>query len=664
MRKAPKDIIESTRGIARRSLIIAGIQAAAISALGFRMRSMQLDRAEEYRLLSDGNSIKIRLLPPARGLIMDRKGFVIAGNEQNYRVTITREEAGEVEAVLDRLALLIPITQAERETVLAEVAKRSPSTPVAVKDRLNWQQFAAIAVNAPALPGVTPESGLSRSYPRDGDFAHVMGYVGPVSDYDLSKLAEPDPVLMLPEFQLGKVGLEAKLEDSLRGKAGARRVEVNSAGREMRELGRQEGQQGATVQLTLDAGLQNFARARLGEESAAAVAIDVRNGDILAIASSPVFDPNKFVRGISSVDYKALMEHDHRPLADKTVQGVYPPGSTFKMVTLLAGLDSGVIGPGFTAYCPGYMTAGGRRFHCWRKGGHGTVGVVHSLEQSCDVFYYDLAQRVGIDRIAAMARRLGIGVRHDLPMSAVAEGIAPDRKWKRERYDQEWHVGDSLNASIGQGYVLASPLQLAVMAARVATGRVVVPRLVKSIDGRPLPVPVFENLGIDPAHLKLARAGMDAVINGGRGTAGASKIVLDQWRMAGKTGTSQVRNITAAERARGVTRNEQLPWNRRDHALFVCFAPVQEPQIACSLIVEHGGGGSAVAAPIARDIMLYALADGLPPLEAYPSGQRGGIEAMRAKLNLAPPSARPAPSRGGTDRPLGAEAAVTPPSRA
>jgi len=636
MQKSASDIADSARGISRRAVMIGGLQVAVVAVLGLRLRSMQLEHAEEYRMLSDGNSVKIRLLPPARGLILDRNGFIIADNEQNYRVTIMREEAGDVAAILDRLAHLIPLSEADRVKILDEVARRSPSTPVSVRDRLTWDQFAAIAVNAPALPGVTPESVLSRRYPRAGDFAHAMGYVGPVSDYDLSKIADPDPVLMLPEFQLGKVGLEAKLEEPLRGRAGARRVEVNSAGREMRELSRQEGQQGATVQLTLNAGLQNFATARLGEESAAGVVIDVTNGDILSISSSPVFDPNMFVRGISGPEYRVLMEHDHRPLADKTVQGVYPPGSTFKMVTLLAGLDAGVIGPKFTAYCPGHLTAGGRRFHCWRKGGHGTVSVTHSLEQSCDVFYYDLAQRVGIDRIGAMAKRLGIGVRHDLPMSAVAEGIAPTRAWKMERYGQEWQVGDSLNASIGQGYVLASPLQLAVMAARVATGKAVVPRLVKAIDGKPLPVPEFEDLGIDPAHLRLARAGMDAVVNGGSGTAGASKIVRDEWRLAGKTGTSQVRNITAAERARGVTRNEQLPWNRRDHALFVCFAPAQAPRYACSLIVEHGGGGSAVAAPVARDIILYALADGLPPLSAYPPGQREKIEAMRAGLRLAP----------------------------
>ena len=350
MRKSPAEILESARSIGRRGLMLGGIQLGVVTALGLKMRSMQLDHADEYRMLSDGNSIKIRLIPPARGLIHDRNGIVVAGNEQNYRVTLTREDAGgDVRTVLDRLSHLIPITPERMDELLAEFRKRSAITPIAVADRLNWEQFSSIAVNAPALPGVTLEAGLSRVYPRGGDLAHAMGYVGPVSDYDLSKIENPDPVLMLPEFQLGKVGIEAKLEPSLRGTAGARRVEVNSAGREMRELSRQEGQQGATVQLTIDARLQNYAAQRLGEESAAAVVMDVQTGDILAISSSPVFDPNKFVRGISGPDYRALMEHDHRPLADKTVQGVYPPGSTFKRVTLLAGLDSGTIHAGWGA---------------------------------------------------------------------------------------------------------------------------------------------------------------------------------------------------------------------------------------------------------------------------------------------------------------------------
>ena len=635
MRKSPKEIMESSRSISRRGVLIGAIQAAVIGVLGLRLRSMQLEQADQYRLLADGNSIKIRLLPPARGLILDRNGTVIAGNEQNYRVTLTREEAGDVSTVIARLRHIIPMTDAQAAAIIAEIMRRPAVTPVSVADRLTWDEFAAIALNAPALPGITPESVLSRIYPQRGDFAHVLGYVGPVSDYDLSRIESPDPILRLPEFQLGKVGVEAKLEETLRGKAGARRVEVNSAGREMRELSRQEGQQGAAVQMTLDAGLQNFCSQRLGEESAAAVVIDVTNGDIVAISSSPVFDPNMFVRGISGPNYRALLNHDHRPLADKTVQGVYPPGSTYKMITLLAGLEAGIINAGSRFYCPGYMQVAGRRFHCWSRGGHGSVDAIQSLEQSCDVYYYELAQRVGIERMSEMARRFGLGIRHDLPMSAVAEGIAPDREWKRNRHGQEWQVGDSINASIGQGFVLTSPLQLAVMTARLATGLKVEPRLIRAVNGIPEPSPEFEDMGINPLNLRTVRMGMDAVMNSNRGTARGSRVVIPEWRVAGKTGTSQVRNITAAERARGVVRNDQLPWNRRDHGLFVGYAPYDHPRYAVSVVVEHGGGASA-ATPIARDILLFALNGGLPPLDAYPAGQRDGVEELFDSMNLAP----------------------------
>ncbi|MDO5605498.1 MAG: penicillin-binding protein 2 [Paracoccus sp. (in: a-proteobacteria)] len=636
MRKSPKDIIDSARMVSRRGVTLGALQGVLIGVLAFRLRSMQVEQADEYRLLADGNSIKIRLLPPVRGLIHDRNGIVIAGNEQNYRATITRELAGNVDDVVARLRHLVPMSDDEAANLIETIAKRSAITPVSIGDHLSWEQFSSIAVNAPALPGVQPESVLSRVYPRRGDFAHVLGYVGRVSDYDLSKMESPDPVLMLPEFQFGKVGVESKLEPVLRGKAGNRRVEVNAAGREMRELSRQEGQQGATVQMTLDAGLQNYATQRLGEESAAAVVIDVTNGDIMAISSSPVFDPNLFVRGISSADYRALMDHDHRPLADKTVQGVYPPGSTFKMVTLLAALEAGVINEGSSFFCNGGLDVAGRRFHCHSRGGHGHISAVASLQKSCDVYYYEVARLVGIDRIAEMARRLGLGVEHDLPMSAVATGIAPDRAWKQARHNQPWVVGDSLNASIGQGFVLASPLQLAVMTARLATGREVAPRLVRAIDGVAQPVGEFADLGLNERHLRTARRGMDAVMNTTGGTGARSRIVTEDWRMAGKTGTSQVRNITAAERARGVIRNDQLPWNRRDHALFVCYAPYDNPRYAVSLVVEHGGGGSTAAAPLARDILLYALAGGVPPLSAYPDAQRGQIEEMHRNMRLAP----------------------------
>jgi penicillin-binding protein 2 len=406
----------------------------------------------------------------------------------------------------------------------------------------------------------------------------------------------------------------------------------------MRELDRQEGLAGRDIRLTIDADVQNYVQARLGEESAACVVIDVQTGDLVACASSPSFDPNLFVRGISHADYDALTGHDHRPLANKSVQGAYPPGSTFKMVTALAALEAGEITPATAVRCPGHFEVGGRRFHCWRRGGHGTVSLERSLAESCDVFYYDIAMKAGIDRIAAMGRVLGLGQRHDLPMSAIADGIMPDRAWKQTRHKTEWRIGDTVNASIGQGYVLTSPLQLAVMTARIATGRAVVPRLIHAIDGEVVPVAEAPPLPIAAEHLAVVRAGMAAVTNSQRGTAYGSRIAEDTLRMAGKTGTSQVRNISAAERARGVISNDQLPWERRDHALFVGYAPLEAPRYAVAVVVEHGGGGSVAAAPIARDAILRALSDGIPPLSAYPAAQRARIQSMHETLPLRPPA--------------------------
>jgi len=634
MRRAAKDTETSARNISRRALFLGVSQVAVMGVLALRMRYMQVDQADKYRLLADENRINIRLIPPARGLIYDRNGVLLAGNEQNYRIVIVREDAGDIEDVLTRLSDLIELSGEDLERARKEFSRRSAFVPVTVADRLSWEDIAEVSVNAPALPGVFPEVGLSRYYPLDKDFAHIIGYVGPVSDYDLDKLDDPDPLLQIPKFQIGKVGIETKLEQDLRGQAGNSSIEINAVGRVMRELERQEGQQGDSIQLTVDAGLQNFVQARMANDSAAAVVMDTQNGDILAIGSAPSFDPNKFVRGISSADYGELTNNKYRPLANKPAQGTYPPGSTFKMVVALAALEAGVITPEETVFCPGYKVVGGRRFHCWKRGGHGTVDMLKSLSQSCDVYFYEIAERVGIDKITEMAIRFGMGIRHPLPMSAVADGLMPTRAWKRAARGEAWQVGDTLNSGIGQGFVLASPLQLAVMTARLASGRALVPRLIKTKNAVDVPLPEAPKLDIDESHLQLMRAGMNSVSNNNRGTAYRSRIVIDEMSLAGKTGTSQVRNITAAERAVGVIRNSDLPWERRDHALFVAFAPYEAPRVACAVVVEHGGGGSTAAAPIARDIILQALYGGLPPLEAYPSGQRGTIETMRESLEL------------------------------
>lgn len=628
---------QKNNGLTRRGAMLLGIQFLVVGGLGYRIRQLQVVQADKYRLLAEENRINIQLIPPTRGLIYDRNGKPLAQNQQNYRITIMREQAGDPELVLSNLARLIPFPPERREKVLKEIRdKESGFVHVTVAEHLTWKQIARVAANAPALPGITPEVGLTRSYPQKNTSAHVVGYVGPTSKYYLSTIEDPDPVLRMPGFQIGKSGFEQRADIGLRGRAGNSSVEVNSTGRVMRELERTEGTPGQDLHLTIDSDLQAYAMKRMEGESAAAVVIDVKSGDMLINASVPSFDPNAFVLGISTKNYNALLNNPYRPLYNKAVSGAYPPGSTFKMVVMLAALNEGVLSPNETVYCPGHYELGNRRFHCWRRGGHGKVDIHESLKYSCDVFYYDVARRVGIDKISEMANRLGIGIKHDLPLPAVNSGLTPDRAWKERVHGEGWLIGDTLNSGIGQGFILASPLQLAVMVSRIATGNAVTPRLVRAVEGVPTAHEPALDMGLAKAHLDHARQGMFQVVNSNKGTGYRSRILDPKAQMAGKTGTSQVRNISKEERARGVTRNRDLPWERRDHALFVSYAPFDDPKYAIAVVVEHGGGGSVAAAPIARDIMMRCLYGPLPPLSVYPSNERKEIERKRKTEPEAP----------------------------
>jgi penicillin-binding protein 2 len=639
MRRSRAETDASQTKLSRRAALLGGVQLLFMGGLAARMNYLQVDQADQYLLLAEENRINIRLIPPTRGEIFDRNGVQLAQNIPSYRIVMVREEAGDVEEVMHRLAKVIGLDPEARDRAIAEVKAAERFLPVTVADNVTWDELSRVSVNAPALPGVSPEVGLTRVYPRGSDFAHIVGRVGRVSKADIDAQETPDAVLRIPRFQIGRINVEAREEGLLRGVAGTKQVEVNATGRVMRELSRREGQSGADVQLTIDSKLQNYVQARLGTESAAVVIIDCENGDLIANASSPSYDPNLFIGGISSADYDPMLESKFRPLVNKTVQGTYPPGSTYKMVVAMAALEEGIIGPDDTVYCPGHVEVGGRKFHCWKRAGHGWMDLENSLKQSCDVYYYDLALKVGIEKISAMAKRFGLGIRHDLPLSSVASGLAPTKAWKRETRDAEWVIGDTVNASIGQGFTLSSPLQLAVMTARLATNRMVTPRLIKSIDGIEQPSGAGEPLGMNENNLRKIRKGMHVVVNDRRGTGYRSRIIAEEMRMAGKTGTSQVRSITTAERARGVSRNEDLPWERRDHALFVAFAPSDKPRYAVSVLVEHGGGGSTAAAPIARDVLLQALYGGEPPLDAYPTADRDRIAEQQKQLRDVQPQA-------------------------
>lgn len=596
---------DRTKLFTRRTIVLAGAQAGLLSLLCARLYWLQVVEAERYATLSEDNRVSVRLLAPPRGKIYDRFGRPLAINRKNFRVVLVPEQSRNVEALLDVFARVIALDEGERRRILAEVRKNRVFMPVTVREDLSWEEVARIAVNAPDLPGVSIEEGQSREYPQGPVAAHVLGYVAAVSERELTG----DPLLEVPGFRIGKSGVEQSCDPLLRGKSGKLEVEVNAVGRVVRELDRDEGNPGADINLTLDLELQKIAyeSLALAGQSGAVVLLDVLTGDVLALASCPGFEPSAFNRGLKAGEWRALISDPKAPLTNKAIAGLYAPGSTFKPVTALAALQAGAITTETRFSCGGHIGLGNAKFHCWKKGGHGTLNLRAALSQSCDVYFYETARRCGIDNIAAMAHRLGLGETSGLGLSGERRGVMPTQAWKLATIGVPWQKGETLIAGIGQGFVLASPLQLAVMTARIASGGMkIVPRLIDRIKPRidaQQPAPP-SSLGLSPQHLRAVQDGMADVV--ARGTAHRVAIREPGMEMAGKTGTSQVRRISKAERAAGVIRNEDLPWERRDHALFIGYAPVHAPRYAVAVLVEHGGGGSAVAAPIARDIILAA----------------------------------------------------------
>ncbi|MHA6287108.1 penicillin-binding protein 2 [Maricaulis sp. CAU 1757] len=590
----------------RRALLMAGGGGLAFLGLGARLYTLQVLESERYSLLSENNQFNFRLLPPSRGQILDRFGVKLAENRDSYRVLITPEQAGDVEAALDQLARYMPLEDHDRERVIRAAGRQPSFRAITVAEDLDWETFAAINLNAPELAGITPDVGEVRSYPYGPAFAHVIGYVQIPNEDDIdANPPEAERLLRHPGARVGKNGVEVAREQDLRGSAGALKIEVNARGRVIRELPDQSTapQPGQDVVLTLDADVQRYAHERLGAESAAAVVMDVNSGELIAMASTPSFDPNLFVNGISTRDYAALRENDHNPLYHKAVQGTYPPGSTFKAVVATAALEHDLVRPSEYIRCTGSTWLGNRQFHCWRRQGHGPVNLHGALKTSCDIFFYEMANRLGITRMHDMAVQFGIGQSFDIGISGVRQGTMPNPAWLRARHNQPWTTGHTYNTGIGQGYVTTSPLQLAVMTARVASGRTVRPTLYRNAMAAPAPY-----MGIGEDSLNRVREGLRAVVHEPGGTSySLGGLGIDGVDMAGKTGTAQVYSITAAERAAGVRSQEDLPWRLRDHGLFMCYAPADVPKYACVVVIEHGGGSTAAKFP-ARDILRRVVA--------------------------------------------------------
>ena len=588
----------------RRALLLAAGQVGALGLLGAKLYQVQVVEGARYATLAETNRVSTRLVAAPRGRLLDRFGVAVAGNRSNWRALLIAEQADNVGATLENFSRIVPLAEFERVRIEREVHRHRRFIPVVVREFLTWEDMARIEVNAPDLPGILVDVGTTRIYPFGSTLAHLLGYVAPPNEDDVAD----DPMLSLPGLRIGRAGLEKYHDLTLRGRAGTVQYEVNAVGRMIRELDRQEGKQGQDIGLTIDSELQKAVLARLGEESASAVVMDCRNGEVLAMATNPSFDPSVFNSGVSQAQWVEWTSNRRAPLINKAAAGLYAPGSTFKMVVGLAGLESHAITQTQLLNCPGYLDIGDTRFHCWRTGGHGSLDLRGGLKNSCDVYFYQVALRTGMDHIAAMANRFGLGVSLDIELPGARSGLVPTRAW-RIAQGKAWNLGDTVVHGIGQGFLQLTPLSLAVMASRLATGRAVQPHLTRTVGGvlqKGVLPETWPQLGLAERDLRAVREGMYQVVNEPGGTASIAKLTIPGVQLAGKTGSSQVRRVTREQRERGF-KSENLPWEYRPHALFVAFAPYDAPRYALSVVVEHGNAGAAAAAPVARDIMADVL---------------------------------------------------------
>ncbi len=618
--------ITRTGVFTRRALLVGGAQIAALGALAAKLYQVQVIDGARYALLAETNRISARLIAPPRGRVLDRFGTVLGGNRLNWRALLIAEQTTEPATTLDNFSAIVPLGSYERARIEREVHRHRRFIPIMLREFLTWEDMARIEVNAPDLPGVLVDVGTTRLYPYGEALAHVVGYVAPPNEGDMGA----DPMLALPGIRVGRAAIEKYHDLALRGRAGAVQLEVNAVGRVIRELDRQEGVAGADVSLTIDRELQRLVLGRLGDESASAVVMDCRNGEVLAMATNPSFDPSLFNSGVSQAQWVEWTRNRRAPLINKAVAGVYAPGSTFKMVVAMAGLEARVLSPGDRINCPGYLDLGDTRFHCWSKYGHGNLDLRGGLKNSCDVFFYEVARRVGMDRMAAMANRFGMGVKLDIELPEARAGLVPTREW-RISHGHAWNLGDTIVHGIGQGFLQITPLALATMVSRVATGRAVEPHLTRTIGGvlQPTAEPSYwPMMGLPERELHMVREGMFAVVNEPGGTAPLARLPMSGVQLAGKTGSSQVRRVSRELREHGNFNSKNLPWEFRPHALFVAFAPYDAPRYAVALVVEHGNAGADVAAPLARDIMVDTLT-------RDPAGRRDGPGQKLAELGPA-----------------------------
>ena len=606
----------------RRMMLLTGAQAAVGTMLIGRMGWLAVAENEKYQLLSESNRVQLIPVPPRRGWIVDRNDKPIAINKASFRVDIIPQQMVKGHDIVGPISKLLDLPDDEVERINNELASSRGFQPVSVADNVPYEQYAAITVRLPELPGVAASQGFTRFYPAGSAVGQLVGYVGAASAAEYEK-ENKNPLLLIPGVKIGKEGLEKALEPTLRGQPGGQRVEVTARGKLVKELEPKPDRSGGTVQLTIDADLHEYAARRIGDQSAAVVVLDVTNGDILAMPSMPSFNPNNFSDGISQNEWKMLSQDDHLPLVDKALESLYPSGSTIKPSMAMALLNAGVDRTQ-KVNCTGAFQLGNHTFHCDKR--HGPLDMDGAVVHSCDVYFYTMCLRVGAEKLSPMVRSMGFGEKFDLPFDNQRYGTIPDPDWMMRKYHRKWQGYDTVNMSIGQGMVLINPLQLAVMASRLATGKRVIPRLLKS-----KPVAPQTQLAVDEDHLTFIRKAMWGVVD--HGTAAAAKLPLDSIQMAGKTGTAQTHNLSASERGDYTS----SVWKLRDHSLFMAFVPFDNPRYACATIVEHGGFGAAVAAPLVRDTItfLYDKQKAIAALETFEQSIGGTLADREARKTAA-----------------------------
>lgn len=611
-KRQPHVKLDSHKTFTRRALVIGGVQVAAVSTLLSRLFYLQYLKQDEYKLQAEDNRVHLDLIAPLRGIIADRNGVVLASNRTYHRLLMVRGKTQEAFDSIQKLQTLIELTDNQKKRIDKDIRTLPKGRTMLLKDHLAWEEIVKLEFHKAEFPNLLIEASQTRDYPFTTHMSHLLGYIGRVSKEEKEAKKDSEPVLSIPDFKIGKNGVEKQRERYLRGEAGIKQIEVNVNGIPVRELSRKDAVQGKTEHLTIDSRIQEYAAKRLGEESAGIVVMDILSGDVLALTSMPSFDPNIFSLGIPARYWQELNADPKVPLMNKVITGQYPPGSTFKMCVGLAALEKGIIDESDHVFCPGHFYLGNKQFRCWKPEGHGSMNITSAIAQSCDTFFYTMAQRMGIMPYADAAALLGLGVAHDIGIPNEKSGVLPTPDWKKKTYNQPWVPGDTINASIGQGYNLATPLQLMIMTARLASGKKVSPRIYTEVT-----LPAFDPLPFKEENLALIRQGMSDVCNSPRGTAYRSRITLPGMELAGKTGTAQVRHLTV----RGQDQNK-LPWEHRHHALFVGYAPIQAPRYAAAVIVEHGGGGASAAAPVVSDVLAYTqqiMAGITPALPADPA---------------------------------------------